>query len=71
VPSDAFVIIDATRADFIDKDVIDVINEFLTHAHLKNIRVEVKKSLHKPMHLLFRAPGAQITPEVVMAIPKN
>jgi MFS superfamily sulfate permease-like transporter len=71
VPADAFVIIDATRADFIDKDVIDVINEFMTHAHLKNIRVEVKKSLHKPMHLLFRAPGVKITPETVIAIPKT
>jgi MFS superfamily sulfate permease-like transporter len=71
VPEDAFVIIDATRADFIDKDVIDVINEFLTHAHLKNIRVEVKKSLHKPMHLLFRAPGVKITPEAVTTVGKH
>jgi len=53
VPEDAFVIIDATRADFIDKDIIEEVNNFLLHAHLKNIRVEVKKSLHKPMHLLF------------------
>jgi MFS superfamily sulfate permease-like transporter len=60
VPPDSFVIIDATRADFIDKDVIEVINEYLEHAHLKNIRVEVKKSLHKPMHLLFRVPGVEI-----------
>jgi MFS superfamily sulfate permease-like transporter len=64
VPENAFVIIDATRADFIDKDVIDVINEFLAHAHLKNIRVEVKKSLHKPMHMLFRIPGQEIVDEL-------
>jgi hypothetical protein len=50
------VLIDATRADFIDKDVIDVVNDFLHHAHLKNIRVEVKKSMHKPMHTLFISP---------------
>ena len=50
------MIIDSTRADFIDKDIIDTINEFITHAHLKNINVEVKKSLHKPMHLLFVEP---------------
>lgn len=54
VPEGSYVIIDATRADFIDKDVIDTINEFLAHAHLKNIQVEVKKSIHKPIHLLFR-----------------
>ena len=37
-------IIDATRADFIDKDIIEEINNFLKHAHLKNIKVEIKKS---------------------------
>ena len=52
VPPDAFVIIDMTRADFIDKDIIDVVNEFLHHAHLKNIRVEIKKSNFKSGHQL-------------------
>lgn len=53
VPENAYVIIDATRADFIDKDIIEEINNFIIHAHLKNIRVEVKKSFNKPMHSLF------------------
>lgn len=53
VPANAFVLIDATRADFIDKDVIEEINNFICHAHLKNIKVEIKKSASKPMHLLF------------------
>jgi len=52
VPENAFMLIDLTRADFIDKDIIDVINEFLHHAHLKNIRVEVKKSQYKLLHQL-------------------
>jgi carbonic anhydrase len=52
VPSDAYVLIDMTRADFIDKDIIDVVNEFLQHAHLKNIRVEIKKSRFKAGHQL-------------------
>ena len=56
VPENAFVLIDATRADFIDKDVIEEVNNFLCHAHLKNIRVEIKKSVHKPMHFLFQHP---------------
>ncbi len=56
VPANAYVLLDATRADFIDKDIIDVINEFMEHAHLKNIKVEVKKSAHKPMHDLFIMP---------------
>jgi hypothetical protein len=41
-----------TRADFIDKDVIDVINEFMHHAHLKNVKVEIKKSRFKSLHQL-------------------
>lgn len=54
VPENAYVLIDITRADFIDKDIIDTINEFNTHAHLKNIRVEMKKSTFKPLHDLFQ-----------------
>jgi MFS superfamily sulfate permease-like transporter len=52
VPADSYVLIDFTRADFIDKDIIDVVNEYLQHAHLKNIRVEIKKSSFKAGHQL-------------------
>lgn len=52
VPENSFVLIDITRADFIDKDIIDVINEFMHHAGLKNIKVEVKKSAFKSLHQL-------------------
>ena len=47
VPANAFVTIDTTRADFIDKDVIEVIEDFMIHAPLKNISVELKKSNFK------------------------
>lgn len=53
VPANSFILIDATRADFIDKDIIEEINNFLKHAHLKNIKVEIKKSVSKSMHTLF------------------
>jgi MFS superfamily sulfate permease-like transporter len=53
VPPNSSIIIDATRADFIDKDIIEEINNFLKHAHLKNIEVEIKKSTYKPMHMLL------------------
>lgn len=53
VPANSFVLLDVTRADFIDKDVIEEVNNFITHASLKNIKVEIKRSLNKPMHLLF------------------
>lgn len=56
VPKNSFIIIDATRADFIDKDIIEEINNFLKHAHLKNIKVEIKKSMYKTMHSLFDEP---------------
>jgi MFS superfamily sulfate permease-like transporter len=68
VPENSYVLIDATRADFIDKDIIDAVNEFLFHAHLKNIRVEIKKSLHKPMHMLFNVPVA-INPGATLIEP--
>jgi len=47
VPANSYVFIDATRADFIDKDIIEVIEDFLKHAPLKGITVELKKSNHK------------------------
>ncbi|TDH25174.1 SulP family inorganic anion transporter [Segetibacter sp. 3557_3] len=56
VPENSYILIDATRADFIDKDVIEEINNFLKHAHLKNITVEIKKSMNKTMHLLVNEP---------------
>jgi MFS superfamily sulfate permease-like transporter len=44
IPENAFVLIDASRADFIDKDVIEVIEDFSIHAPLKNIGVEIKQN---------------------------
>lgn len=54
VPENAFVIIDLTRADFIDKDVVEVINDFMQHAPLKNIKVDIKKSQLKKDHKKVR-----------------
>jgi len=62
VPENSFVIIDTTRADFIDKDIIDTINEFILHANLKNITVQVKKSLYKPSHELLMEGNSPETP---------
>jgi len=44
VPEDSSVLIDASRADFIDKDIVEVIEDFMIHAPLKNIKVELKTS---------------------------
>ncbi|MBI1781114.1 MAG: SulP family inorganic anion transporter [Sphingobacteriales bacterium] len=56
VPENSYVIIDATRADFIDQDIVDTVNEFTYHAHLKNIKVEIKRSPNKARHELFNEP---------------
>lgn len=44
VPADSIVFIDTTRADYIDRDVIETIEDFMIAAPLKNIIVELKKS---------------------------
>ncbi len=44
VPDNGSVLIDTTRADFIDKDIVEVIEDFMLHAPLKNIKVELKTS---------------------------
>lgn len=47
VPANSYVLIDASRADFIDKDVVETIEDFMIHAPLKNIQVELKRSSYK------------------------
>lgn len=44
VPEASKVIIDARRADFIDKDVVEVIEDFMIHAPLKDISVSLQVS---------------------------
>ncbi|MEP6712420.1 MAG: SulP family inorganic anion transporter [Ferruginibacter sp.] len=52
LPQNASVILDLTKAEFIDKDVIETINEFMQHASLKNITVTLKKSIYNLSHQL-------------------
>lgn len=44
VPEDAHVIIDVKRADYIDRDVVETIEDFVLHAPLKNIKVDLYTS---------------------------
>lgn len=55
VPEHAEVLIDIANADFIDKDVIEVINDFLLHAHLKKVKVEVRKNASQVNHKLINS----------------
>lgn len=60
LPENAHVVIDISRADFIDQDIVDTINEFLTHSSLKNISVEFEHSrFKKPIHYNFIQQNAQ------------
>ena len=54
LPLSSHVLIDVSRADFIDKDVIEVINDFSKHAHLKKITVEIKKNSFKHLHRIIK-----------------
>lgn len=41
------VIIDPTKADFIDKDIIDLINDFISTSNARNIKVYIEKQKGK------------------------
>ncbi len=56
IPKNAYLLFDPTRADFIDKDIIEEVNDFMLHAHLKNIKIEIKKSASNPKDHLFNEP---------------
>jgi hypothetical protein len=48
IPSDSFVIIDGTAALYIDKDIIEILDEFILMAQFKNITVDKKISVSSP-----------------------
>lgn len=57
IPNNSTLMIDLTKAEFIDKDIVDTINEFLKHAHLKNIEVTVNKTTYNDSHQLVETKG--------------
>lgn len=62
VPANSSVLIDASRADFIDRDIVEVIEDFTLHAPLKNIQVQVKYSE-------YRQQGFGPKPQPQQAVP--
>lgn len=59
IPADSFLIIDITRAEFIDRDIIETLNDFMKHAHLKNITVEIKQSTYNSSSTEIQHPNDQ------------
>lgn len=57
IPDGAQLLIDVSRVDFIDQDVIEVIDDFVKHAHLYNITVEFKKGANGKEKLFKTAEG--------------
>lgn len=47
VPPGSHVVIDASRADFVDPDIVDIIEDFMLHAPLSRIAVELAVSPHR------------------------
>ena len=43
VPANSYILVDKSKADYIDHDVMEVIEDYMKHAPLKNIRVELKQ----------------------------
>ncbi len=46
IPENSSVLIDVSRADFIDPDVIEVVEDFLKSSTLKNIHIEIKQNIY-------------------------
>ncbi len=55
LPHNSKVQIDLTKAEFVDRDIIDTLNEFIIFAPQKNIQVSVKKSTYNESHTLIDA----------------
>lgn len=51
IPDNSSVLIDISRADFIDPDVIEVVEDFLKSSKLKNIHVEVKQNIYAKIQI--------------------
>lgn len=43
IPDETAVLLDATRADFVDQDIVDLVNDFIIHAPTRGIRVYLKR----------------------------
>jgi MFS superfamily sulfate permease-like transporter len=69
IPENSSVLIDATRADFIDKDIVEVIEDFLKHAPLKGIHVELKKSHFKDQG--FSGNGSKVIAKAKPIVPEK
>jgi MFS superfamily sulfate permease-like transporter len=43
IPNNQAVLIDASKSNFIDQDIVDLINDFIINAELRNVRIYIKR----------------------------
>jgi MFS superfamily sulfate permease-like transporter len=60
IPDDTAVLIDATQSDFIDKDIIEIVNDFIINAGTRNVRVYIKRR-HGDDREIFIDPERRVT----------
>lgn len=44
IPNDTVIVVDTTQLEFMDKDIIDLMNDFMANAATRGIKVEIKKT---------------------------
>jgi MFS superfamily sulfate permease-like transporter len=47
IPDEAFVLIDLSKAEFVDNDIMEVIEDFQKNAAVRNITIEIKEHQNK------------------------
>lgn len=57
VPKNANLIIDVFHAEHMDRDVVDVINDYSKHASVKNVTILIKKNPNNKLHQLLDSPN--------------
>ncbi len=58
IPSDCKLLLDVSRATFIDRDNIEIINDFITNAAYRNISITLKTNAESPLTKFIKVPNA-------------
>lgn len=70
IPAHSSVVIDGTKAQFLDADIVETIEDFLQGAEAKSMDVELKKS-HSAQAAMFRLEPQHNGQEVPLTITKS
>lgn len=60
IPNGTSVLIDATKTSFVDKDIVEIIDEFIEHSDKHNIKIFIKRE-KGPNDDLFNDPHRRVT----------